>query len=190
MFLDASGATSGTGALAAVVATLLAGALTGPGELRMRTPGRWVFRACAGVASHLPRHPTEGGTQDRALHPWGGRKARTRGLRRIATDIDTRAAVVNWARLDVLGLFWNGRAWAAAPPYSPTASPHRRCPSHARPPASAALKPPKHRGSGARGRRRSGPGRPPRMATRAGHRPHTPQPPQHPHDDPTTSGLS
>lgn len=47
---------------------------------------------------------------------WGGRKARTRGLRRIATDADTRAAAVNWARLDVLGLSWNGSSWMAAPP--------------------------------------------------------------------------
>jgi IS5 family transposase len=47
---------------------------------------------------------------------WGGRKARTRGLGRIATDADTRAAAVNWARLDVLGLSWNGRSWMAAPP--------------------------------------------------------------------------
>jgi len=47
---------------------------------------------------------------------WGGRRARTRGLRRIATDADTRAAAVNWARLDVLGLSWNGRSWTAAPP--------------------------------------------------------------------------
>ncbi|HEY5273896.1 MAG TPA: IS1182 family transposase, partial [Acidimicrobiales bacterium] len=30
---------------------------------------------------------------------WGGRRGRTRGLRRIATDLDTRASAINWARL-------------------------------------------------------------------------------------------
>ena len=47
---------------------------------------------------------------------WGGRKARTRGLRRVATDLDTRAAAVNWARLATLGLRYQGGAWATAPP--------------------------------------------------------------------------
>lgn len=47
---------------------------------------------------------------------WGGRRARTRGLRRITTDADTRAAVVNWSRLDTLGLSWDGRSWATVPP--------------------------------------------------------------------------
>jgi Transposase DDE domain/Transposase domain (DUF772) len=47
---------------------------------------------------------------------WGGRKARTRGKHRVATDIDTRAAALNWSRLDVLGVHWNGAAWAAAGP--------------------------------------------------------------------------
>jgi hypothetical protein len=46
----------------------------------------------------------------------GGRKARTRGTRRVATDVDTRAAAINWARLGVLGVRWNGAAWAAAGP--------------------------------------------------------------------------
>jgi hypothetical protein len=46
----------------------------------------------------------------------GGRKARTRGQRRIATDVDTRAAALNWSRLDVLGVRWTGAAWAAAGP--------------------------------------------------------------------------
>ena len=31
--------------------------------------------------------------------PWGGRKARVRGARRITTDVLTRAAALNWARL-------------------------------------------------------------------------------------------
>jgi Transposase DDE domain len=47
---------------------------------------------------------------------WGGRKARTRGKRRVATDVDTRAAAINWNRLDILGVHWNGAAWAAAGP--------------------------------------------------------------------------
>ena len=43
---------------------------------------------------------------------WGGRRARTRGLTRVATDIDTRAAAINWARLAVLGLTSHDGAWA------------------------------------------------------------------------------
>lgn len=45
---------------------------------------------------------------------WGGRRARTRGRRRVATDAATRAAAVNWARLATLGVtFLDGR-WVAA----------------------------------------------------------------------------
>lgn len=47
---------------------------------------------------------------------WGGRKARVRGMTRISTDADTRAAAVNWARLATLGVTYTGGAWAAAPP--------------------------------------------------------------------------
>ena len=47
---------------------------------------------------------------------WGGRKARVRGRTRIATDADTRAAAVNWARLATLGVTHHGGAWRAAPP--------------------------------------------------------------------------
>lgn len=43
---------------------------------------------------------------------WGGRKARCRGLRRIATDVDTRAGVLNLARMAVLGLRWEPNGWA------------------------------------------------------------------------------
>jgi Transposase DDE domain/Transposase domain (DUF772) len=43
--------------------------------------------------------------------PWGGRRARTRGLKRIATDLDTRAAAVNWARLAMLGIANRGGQW-------------------------------------------------------------------------------
>jgi transposase len=42
---------------------------------------------------------------------WGGRKARTRGLKRIATDLDARAGAINWARLAALGLDHDGNGW-------------------------------------------------------------------------------
>jgi hypothetical protein len=43
---------------------------------------------------------------------WGGRKARTRGLARITTDLCARAAALNWARLAVLGLDHEPAGWA------------------------------------------------------------------------------
>jgi len=43
---------------------------------------------------------------------WGGRKARTRGLARISTDLAARAAALNWARLAVLGLHYSQNGWA------------------------------------------------------------------------------
>jgi DDE family transposase/transposase-like protein DUF772 len=43
--------------------------------------------------------------------PWGGRNARTRGLARITTDLVTRAAAINWARLAVLGLGHGPAGW-------------------------------------------------------------------------------
>jgi Transposase DDE domain len=43
---------------------------------------------------------------------WGGRRARTRGLDRITTDLLTRAAALNWARLAVLGLGYDQAGWA------------------------------------------------------------------------------
>jgi len=42
---------------------------------------------------------------------WGGRKARTRGLARISTDLDTRAGAINWARLAALGLGHGPTGW-------------------------------------------------------------------------------
>jgi hypothetical protein len=42
---------------------------------------------------------------------WGGRKARTRGLARITTDLYTRAGAINWARLAALGARHDGTAW-------------------------------------------------------------------------------
>jgi Transposase DDE domain/Transposase domain (DUF772) len=47
--------------------------------------------------------------------PWGGRQARTRGVHRIITDVLTRAAGINLSRLHVLGVHWDGAAWAAGP---------------------------------------------------------------------------
>jgi IS5 family transposase len=45
---------------------------------------------------------------------WGGRKARTRSLKRVATDLDTRAAAINWARLATLGLEHTHTGWTIA----------------------------------------------------------------------------
>ncbi|MCU1493658.1 MAG: Transposase [Acidimicrobiaceae bacterium] len=45
---------------------------------------------------------------------WGGRRGRTRGLRRIATDLDTRAGAINWARLATLGLTFGPGGWSLA----------------------------------------------------------------------------
>jgi len=46
---------------------------------------------------------------------WGARKARCRGKTRILTDVLTRAAVLNLARLAVLGLHQAPAGWAVAP---------------------------------------------------------------------------
>jgi hypothetical protein len=48
-----------------------------------------------------------------ARRMWGGRKARCRGLVRIATDVDTRAAAINLARLAILGVTFTGTGWTA-----------------------------------------------------------------------------
>jgi IS5 family transposase len=45
---------------------------------------------------------------------WGGRNARVRGRRRIATDADTRAGAINLARLAVLGLGHDAGGWSVA----------------------------------------------------------------------------
>ena len=44
---------------------------------------------------------------------WGGRRARTRGLARVSTDVHTRAAAVNWARLATLGVCFANGQWIA-----------------------------------------------------------------------------
>ena len=45
---------------------------------------------------------------------WGGRRARTRGRARVATDLDTRAGALNLARLAVLGLRCEQGVWSVA----------------------------------------------------------------------------
>jgi hypothetical protein len=45
---------------------------------------------------------------------WGGRRARTRGRLRVTTDVATRAAAVNLARLATLGLAFNDGRWVLA----------------------------------------------------------------------------
>ena len=45
---------------------------------------------------------------------WGGRRARARGVKRVATDADTRAAAINWARLATLGLTFTDGRWVRA----------------------------------------------------------------------------
>jgi Transposase DDE domain/Transposase domain (DUF772) len=42
---------------------------------------------------------------------WGGRKARTRGLARITTDLYARAGAINWARLAALGARPHPAGW-------------------------------------------------------------------------------
>ncbi|BCO36557.1 transposase [Mycobacterium heckeshornense] len=46
--------------------------------------------------------------------PWGGRKARCRGQKRILTDILARAGAINLARLATLGLHPHAGGWAIA----------------------------------------------------------------------------
>ena len=45
---------------------------------------------------------------------WGGRNARCRGTARITTDVITRAAAVNWARLATLGVSFTDGKWMTA----------------------------------------------------------------------------
>ncbi len=46
--------------------------------------------------------------------PWGGRRARARGLERIITDVAARAGALNLARLAVLGMRSTPTGWAIA----------------------------------------------------------------------------
>ena len=64
----------------------------------------------------LPGGPADRGNQDRPLRPPSvGRPQgpRSRGVTRIATDVDTRAAAINLARLAVLGVAFNGAGWTS-----------------------------------------------------------------------------
>ena len=45
---------------------------------------------------------------------WGGRYARTRGRQRVTTDVQTRAAAINWARLATLGVSFVDGQWTTA----------------------------------------------------------------------------
>ena len=45
---------------------------------------------------------------------WGGRKARTRGLKRVSTDVFTRCGVINLKRLAVLNVIHDGYQWKVA----------------------------------------------------------------------------
>jgi hypothetical protein len=51
---------------------------------------------------------------------WGGRRARTRGQERVATDLDTRAGAINWARLAALGLHRDHTGWLITGPEGQT----------------------------------------------------------------------
>ena len=46
--------------------------------------------------------------------PWGGRKARCRGQKRVLTDVLARAGAINLARLATLGLHHGTTGWAIA----------------------------------------------------------------------------
>ena len=59
---------------------------TGRPRLGCRLPGRPVDRRVKGLALHR--------------RAWGARQARTRGLKRISPDLDTRAGALNWSRRD------------------------------------------------------------------------------------------
>ena len=48
--------------------------------------------------------------------PWGGRRARMRGAARIAGDLITRAAAINYTRLASIGVTHTPTGWQIAPP--------------------------------------------------------------------------
>jgi hypothetical protein len=72
-----------------------------------RDPGRQaVYRQARPIVERKISHF--------ARRAWGGRNARCRGQARILTDVLTRAAAVNLARLAALGLHRNHTGWAIA----------------------------------------------------------------------------
>lgn len=65
----------------------------------------------------ITRYRTDRPTVERKIshfvrRAWGGRGARTRGRQRVGTDLDTRAAALNWARLAILGLRSTPTGWS------------------------------------------------------------------------------
>lgn len=76
-------------------------------KARQRDPG-WQqdYRANRPVVERKISHFTR--------RPWGARKARCRGQKRVLTDILTRAGAINLARLATLGLHQAARGWAIA----------------------------------------------------------------------------
>jgi hypothetical protein len=75
-------------------------------------------RAEQATPEWLARYRTDRPTVERkiahfARRLWGGRHARCRGVTRIATDVDTRAAAINLARLAVLSVGFDGTSWTA-----------------------------------------------------------------------------
>uniref|UniRef100_UPI00356AEFDD transposase n=2 Tax=Mycobacterium marinum TaxID=1781 RepID=UPI00356AEFDD len=76
-------------------------------KVRQRDPG-WQadYRTYRPVVERKISHFTR--------RPWGGRKARCRGQKRILTDILARAGAINLARLATLGLHSGAGGWAIA----------------------------------------------------------------------------
>jgi len=75
------------------------------------------LRVIVPITAWQERYRTDRPTVERKIshftrRPWGGRKARTRGLARITTDLYARAAAINWARLAILGLHHDHTGWA------------------------------------------------------------------------------
>ena len=79
-----------------------------------RPPGRPGRPRLAGRLHGPTRPKVERKIAHFVRRAWGGRKARVRGRARVATDLDTRAAAINWARLATLGLEHTHTGWTIA----------------------------------------------------------------------------
>jgi Transposase DDE domain len=93
-----------------------------PGGWSLSTPGGGVGRrprppARASLAGRLPSHPTQGRAQARSpvAPPARRRRARVRGLVRVAQDFKLLAGAVNLARFAALGLRWTATGWQIQP---------------------------------------------------------------------------
>jgi hypothetical protein len=76
-------------------------------KARQKDPAwQHAYRANRPVVERKISHFTRG--------PWGGRKARCRGQKRILTDILTRASALDLARLATLGMHHGPGGWAIA----------------------------------------------------------------------------